>query len=705
MESIPPVARVAPTDPSVQLRGSWDVDEGGVGSLATDSCLSLEFEGEYVRVIGRVGPEGGVARVEVVTRADGRVLVDRRIDTGAKRQRQGLVLFAAYNLPPGRHELRISRTQAPGAIRDVVGVEAIEFGGSISGTRYIDSRPGANGSSAGPGTTPDAPWSDFSNLRGRTLAPGARILLARGASWDKPLGPLFGAGTRTMPITIGAYGDGSRPAIIGDGRPESRAIWLDNPTHWVVEDLEIARCGAGVVAHFSTTGHRGLRLSRLFTHDNDVIHWYDSREWEPQDDLPGMFHGASILITGQVPVTDAGPIVEDVLIEDLDSVNDSNPVDIAGFNPGAGNLEFLHRDLGTHTVRDLTLRGCRLRDAKGAINLDNVENVEVLGCEIRRMCCAPQIIGTTSLFLWSVKNVNIIGSSITDVPDTGSPDGTACDLEAFTRDVRFLGNFMARNAGSGIEVLAIAVPGRPDRPDDHAVDLAVLGNVFADNVRKHRDDKPSEMLGSLHLRNDVGSPMSGLAERNVYLEPTGFIDDTHAPSHDWRIQGNEPAMAPGPFASGDMAAPEPGNPWTAGYVHPSGRVEPLHWDAAQARWGDPRAYVDAFRIHPMEDGEWTARLWTAPVAGRVAIRGIVVKFRAGGSPVLARICIGDRQLWPDVSTAVIDGLRRTYERAELDAIAVRAGDQLRFEVKWADTSTSDDPTSWMPIVAYTAVEE
>jgi hypothetical protein len=191
----------------------------------------------------------------------------------------------------------------------------------------------------------------------------------------------------------------------------------------------------------------------------------------------------------------------------------------------------------------------------------------------------------------------------------------------------------------------------------------------------------------------------------VYLEPTGFIDDTHAPSHAWRIHGNHPAMAPGPFASGDMAAPMAGNPWTASYARTPGRAEPLPWDAVQARWGDSRAYVDAFRIHPMEDGEWTARIWTAPVAGRVAIRGIVVKFRAGGPRVIARICIGDRQLWPHDSPAVIDGLRRTYEHAELDGIAVCAGDQLRFEVRWAERSTADDPTSWMPIVAYTAVEE
>lgn len=659
---------------------------------------SLPFEGDFVRLLGTVGPTGGRARVRVTSAADGTLEREGEVDTSARRVHGGLVLFAAYGLSPGGHVITVDGA-VPGT--GAVVLEALEHGSAARGTFHVDARVGPGGDGLGP----DTALRDLDRLRGRTFAPGSRIRLARGSTWDQQLGPVYGAGTAEEPIVIEAYGEGSRPHIERRGRPEDRAVWLHDAHHWVVRDLEVSRTGAGIVAFYSTLGHRGLTIRDIVTHDNDAIHWHDSRTWAPQADLPGMYHGAAILITGQVPARPGEAAVEGVLFERIESYRDSDPIDISGFGPGAGNLEFLHRDLGTHSVRDVTVRSCDLRDAKGAMNFDNLEDLTILGCSVRRMCRVQQLIGTTSLFLWSVDRVTIRNCTFTDIPDTGSVDGTGVDLEAYTRRVRIEGNLFARNAGSGIEFLAIEVAGRPTRPDDHAIEHVVADNGFWDDVRKDRPERPSEQRGALHFRNDTGSPMSGRTWGNLVAERTGFVDVV--PGHtigDWEF-GDDLTVDPlGVSCFADEPGEAPGA-WSAGVVAAEGG----HWTPFRTRspmldrWGDADGYVERFAILPAQGSDrWTARRWVAPQDGTVAVRGVAVRHQPDGVPARLRITHQGVQVWPEAGAAVLDGTLPDGLRPRLDGLRVRAGDELRFEVQALGERGPEDVVSWSPLIGYVA---
>ena len=51
-------------------------------------------------------------------------------------------------------------------------------------TLYVDSVAGRN---SNPGSSPTAPWQDFSNLNGRTLHAGDRLLIKRGSVINQEL--------------------------------------------------------------------------------------------------------------------------------------------------------------------------------------------------------------------------------------------------------------------------------------------------------------------------------------------------------------------------------------------------------------------------------------------------------------------------------------------------------------------------------------
>ncbi|MBX3029623.1 MAG: right-handed parallel beta-helix repeat-containing protein [Chloroflexi bacterium] len=664
--------------------------------------LSLRFEGDFVRVVGTVGPDGGQAQVRVASVDGGHEDLVGVIDTRARRVHAGLVLFGAYELPPGPHLLTVD---APDA--GTVLLEAVEHGTAIRGTVHVDSRGGG-----GDGTSAETPLRDLVALRGCTFAAGAAIRLARGATWDQQLGPLYGSGTAERPIVIGAYGEGPRPHIERQGRPEDRAVWLHDADHWVVRDLEVSRTGAGIVAFYSTLGHHGLTIEDVLTHDNDAVHWHDSRAWAPQPDLPGMYHGAAILVTGQVPLVPGMAVLEGVRVERVESVRDSDPFDISGFDPGAGNLEFLHRDLGTHAVRDITVRSCDMRDAKGAMNFDNVEDLTVLGCSIQRMCRVQQLIGTTSLFLWSVDRVTIRNCTFTDLPDTGSVDGTGIDLEAYTRRVRIEGNLFARNAGSGVEFLAIEVGGRPTRPDDHALDHRIAHNGFWDDVRKDRPDRPSEQHGAIHFRNDTRSPMSGMTEGNLVAEPTGFVDIVAGHEiGDWTFTDDLAVDLAGLACFADVPGLGIGT-WDAGVRIESGPGDTDDELAAAAwhplterapmldRWGTDDAWVERFAILPAEGGIWTGRRWIAPRDGVVAVRGVAVRHDPAGAALRLRIVHDGAVVWPMAGDAVLDRSVPDALTTRVDGLAVRAGDQLCFEVRAIGRRGAGDIVSWNPIIGY-----
>ncbi|HEX5089356.1 MAG TPA: right-handed parallel beta-helix repeat-containing protein [Nocardioides sp.] len=71
------------------------------------------------------------------------------------------------------------------------------------------------GSDANNGTSPSTPIQTLGRASNLPLNPGDQVLLQRGASFSGKLA-VWRSGTAGSPITIGAYGSGSKPVVTGD---------------------------------------------------------------------------------------------------------------------------------------------------------------------------------------------------------------------------------------------------------------------------------------------------------------------------------------------------------------------------------------------------------------------------------------------------------------------------------------------------------
>ncbi|MDR6867451.1 hypothetical protein J2Y69_002054 [Microbacterium resistens] len=134
-------------------------------------------------------------------------------------------------------------TRARRALLSLIAAGAIAFTGLVaappamaaSTDYYIDA---ATGSDSASGTSAGSAWKTLAAANSRTFAPGDRILLARGGTWEGQLAPR-GQGTAAAPITISSFGTGSAPRLDGASLPGGAVVSLQNQSHWVIENLDI----------------------------------------------------------------------------------------------------------------------------------------------------------------------------------------------------------------------------------------------------------------------------------------------------------------------------------------------------------------------------------------------------------------------------------------------------------------------------------
>lgn len=342
---------------------------------------------------------------------------------------------------------------------------------ALTGTRYVDNAAGSHCTDSGPGTSQAAPWCGFSRLNGQTFGPGAQILLKRGDTFTGELGKLYGSGTQAAPVVLGAYGTGARPHITGTGQAADRAVWIEDASNWTVRDLELSNAGAGLVFWYGTNGHTGLTVTDVYTHD--VLGVFAGSP--AQSDLPGMYHSAGILITGNVPVTTSESAVTGVSLSHLEGYNNNDDVDISGFNANSGGQQgFLSTVLGHHSVSDVSLSESYFHHALSGENFDNLQNMTITGVRLDDTGHGGNTWGTTALFFWSSSHVTVADSILNGQVATGSPDQTETDLEAFDDHIAFRGNFYGNSAGWPIEILE----NTGAYPDNYQSDHEISSNLF-----------------------------------------------------------------------------------------------------------------------------------------------------------------------------------------------------------------------------------
>ncbi len=127
----------------------------------------------------------------------------------------------------------------------------------------------------------------------------------------------------------------------------------------------------------------------------------------------------------------------------------------------------------------------------------------------------------------------------------------------------------------------------------------------------------------------------------------------------------------------------------------------LSYDSTNDFWGTSANYLSRFDWQPAADAsKYTIRTWTAPHAGTVNVRGRIVKNQVGGDGVSYGLTRNGS--WFTGYPATLGGSDQSGVDVNLSGITVAAGDQLQFQVNAGSSGNStNDLTSWNPIVAYT----
>lgn len=561
---------------------------------------------------------------------------------------------------------------------------------ALNTTYYIDTA-GSNGNS---GTSAGSPWADFTNINNMTLQPGDTVLLKRNCIWNQKL-EIAGSGTSANWITIDAYGSGAMPKISRNGDTPDRCVWLSDTDYVSLSNLEICNAGVGLVAYFTTNNHYGLKITDCYFHD--IFGFKGGAPAADHTDLPGLYFSSSILVTGEVPVTESDYAIQQITVDSCDFYIGTSAFDIMAFNPDPnGQQGFLSTELGTHTARDVVYKNCNVVKT-GFFNFCNLQDAKIISNRFEES--GYDNANGCGGFFWSVQDAevsNCIINNHTNSITTGGHfiDNAGIDFEAFDDSITVQGSMVADNAGPGMEILAIA-----NSTSNFQTNHVFSGNVFMNNAKAENTRYES----GLWLDNYNRTSFSGTVSDNLYYEPTGIVTNSGAGSVSYSYNNNRSFSVRSSlwYAAEDFATVQNENDWNYEY-NSSGTYYSLNYDSSNNWWGNLNGYVTPFNMFTSSDNTiWLCRTWEAPASSTISIRGVALKNDiSGGDGVKVRITKNGTTIWPaGGGSQTIAYNDNTGYATNLDSINVSQGDKIRFEVNNGGSgSNTGDLISWSPSV-------
>ena len=304
-------------------------------------------------------------------------------------------------------------------------------------THYVDSVGGKNSNA---GTAPNAAWQDFSNINGRTLAAGERLLIKRGSVINQEL-RVDARGTRERWAEIGAYGEGARPIIRRNWHIGDRCAFVRDPDFLRIRSLTVCHAGEGLIVYFASPGHGNLLIEDCIAHHIEGIYrpngsgipeWRDFKE--PGDD--GMIGRDRSMGIGVV-----GP-GRDITLRDCDVFQNSYGF-LAGGERVTVDRVFCHHNYAFNTSPHPAL----------ASSKDSVLENSVFDASGYHAFA-----GTMGIMLINPLNLTIRNCTFRNQPDSGSPDEGGIDFESDGDGCLIEGCTFQNNAGAAIEVMGLHSP-------------------------------------------------------------------------------------------------------------------------------------------------------------------------------------------------------------------------------------------------------
>ena len=234
------------------------------------------------------------------------------------------------------------------------------------------------------------------------------------------------------------------------------------------------------------------------------------------------------------------------------------------------------------------------------------------------------------------------------------------------------------------------------------------GNIFENNGQNYN------WQSALALDDQGDESPSGTIENNFYDEPAGITFENSADQWSSYTQSNNNAASSIYNAADGFSDTEGTNAWSYFYWPGSGGYENLSFNSTNVFWGSTSSgywsdsdggSVSQFDMTPdTSSSDWIYRVWTAPSAGTVSVRGRVLKNQVGGGTLRSR-----SPAPADRSFGRAGGRRRTLEAVisrgmitNLDGISVSEGDQIAFCLNNSSGNSANSTVSWAPTVVYTS---
>lgn len=484
---------------------------------------------------------------------------------------------------------------------------------------------------------------------------------------------------------------------------------LQNPSYVSVSGLALDSAGAGVLAQYrrsfpgSVTGNQSLEFSdlivtrisgigsaRVFT----SLSTPGPQSFDCTSNTLDLWQSGGVAVSGEyaAPVPSSSFFVSGVTFRDIEGHNNLNVVNVDTCdgrvgNPGAPNAP------APHLVRNVVVDNVYAYDGDGAgysdlcnegMRFDGITGLRVTNSKMERLGACTVNGGTAAIILVAVTDALFANNIISDVPITGSNDQTAIDHELYVDQVQLRNNLLARNGGPAVEYLSLR-SGISDYNTNHVVS----GNSFSNNG------------ASLSRLDCCGVPFSVSITDNLYADDV-FTSDI--PTSALGTGNVRSRTGTAPTYSADAFSPVPGlgnwsyetttnvgaNAWTTANF-----VDGTHISGVWSG-GSTTGSIAAFEQTAGTCATCaTARVWTAPTSGTVAIRSLALKSRDGGANTSVRITKN-----ASVAAGPLAIPASNTSGSPLNAtIAVARGDKLRFEVSGPSAAT--DWTSWAPAITYT----
>ncbi len=300
---------------------------------------------------------------------------------------------------------------------------------------YVD---GVAGSNANAGTSPDAAWKDFTNINGRTLGPGERLLIRRGSVINQEL-IVSARGTAENWAEIGAYGAGPRPVIRRNWDIGERCALVRNPDFLRIRSLVVCYAGKGLIVSYSETGHQGLVIEDCIAHHIEGLYRHNSHgipEWRDRRGAEGdtAHNSAGIAMTG-VPA-------KGLVLRDCEMFQTSSGFRACG-NGVIVDRVYCHDNLVHNTSPHPFLVGVRRAVLENSI-------FDASGWHASA--------GTMGIMLGGTNGLIIRNCTFRNQPDSGSHDEGGIDFEAGGNGCLVERCTFENNAGAAIEVLGLRSP-------------------------------------------------------------------------------------------------------------------------------------------------------------------------------------------------------------------------------------------------------